>query len=474
MNIELKNEIVKAYLTKPIEELTRLFGLSRYRILKVLEEYSIPIRDDRYILVPPDLQNKILDEFNKKHTSISDLASLFKYSRRTIRHILFDLNSEKLITHRRYRTSSISDEDCNKIVSLFLDSSTIPQISIIMNLSTRTIADILKRNNVSAKDRHFYSSACKKEILTRYLDKKESIFKIATDLSLRHKKVTLFLKAEGVFRTLDPSVIIKHYNDGISIKKIASAYLTSAQTISSILKEGKVKIDANRKRRIVLTSRQEEELISFVRSGTKVCEIKSVLSFKCSQKIVEATIKKYFPFVSGTNIRSLWKQRFDKETLDKKIEQLNQLIREKPPAKGGSRGISGWFNGVHHFRSLPELTYILFLEESGIRWKTGEYNNFNIPYTLNGKNRNYWPDFILEEKDVIEVKAESFKHDATTLEKACAAKLYCENRGMSYQIVNIKVNNRKIKIALDKGLIKFAKDGELRFLKRFPTTSSVY
>ena len=79
----------------------------------------------------------------------------------------------------------------------------------------------------------------------------------------------------------------------------------------------------------------------------------------------------------------------------------------KPSPQGSGNGWSGWYKGWY-FRSLLELSYmILVIERFNISWSNGEkikitYKNFS------GINRNYFPDFLLNNKYIIEIKPKNY------------------------------------------------------------------
>lgn len=70
-----------------------------------------------------------------------------------------------------------------------------------------------------------------------------------------------------------------------------------------------------------------------------------------------------------------------------------------------SYGYSGRYKG-YFFRSLLELTYIKYLIDNEISFRSAETKHFSVKYTnKDGNVRNYYPDFYLEEtKEIIEIK----------------------------------------------------------------------
>lgn len=93
--------------------------------------------------------------------------------------------------------------------------------------------------------------------------------------------------------------------------------------------------------------------------------------------------------------------------IKKKVSQpgKNNPMYGKPSPQGSGNGWSGWYNG-HYFRSLLELSYMVYLDSNNINWITAEKLEFIIQYKdLNGIDKNYFPDFYLPDTDeIIEIK----------------------------------------------------------------------
>jgi hypothetical protein len=52
-----------------------------------------------------------------------------------------------------------------------------------------------------------------------------------------------------------------------------------------------------------------------------------------------------------------------------------------------------------------ELHYLIYLIDNNINFDSGEKKEYKIEYILDGKNRNYFPDFYLTDtKEIIEIK----------------------------------------------------------------------
>lgn len=142
----------------------------------------------------------------------------------------------------------------------------------------------------------------------------------------------------------------------------------------------------------------------------------------------------------------LWKEKLsDEEALSKEIVwrkklsdansgENNPMFGKPAPFKAGN-GTQGWYNN-QYFRSLRELTFILKIESEGKKWKSGESQEYRIPYTINGINRNYFPDFIVDDTEMVECKPAYLINTESVLLKTEAAINFCNKRKMTYTIMD--------------------------------------
>lgn len=117
----------------------------------------------------------------------------------------------------------------------------------------------------------------------------------------------------------------------------------------------------------------------------------------------------------------------------------NNPMYGKSPGHGSGTGISGWYKGWF-FRSLRELTYVLkVLEPSGKPWKSIDgVVKYRIPYIdPEGKQRNYYPDFLVNEDTIVEIKPTKLQETPWNVLKFEAARNWCESQGLSYKVVDV-------------------------------------
>ena len=124
----------------------------------------------------------------------------------------------------------------------------------------------------------------------------------------------------------------------------------------------------------------------------------------------------------------------------------------KPAPKNSGNGICGWYKGWF-FRSILELSYMIFvIERFNLEWKSAENSEFKVEYTIDGVNRNYFPDFVVGNKYVVECKPKKLWTTNSNLTKfECAEKFYKEK--------NLKFKVRDIKKIQKEELIKLIEQG---------------
>lgn len=138
------------------------------------------------------------------------------------------------------------------------------------------------------------------------------------------------------------------------------------------------------------------------------------------------------------------KEVADKKALESNKKKANSGVRNgmfgKPAPKGSGNGWSGWYGGWF-FRSLRELYYAVFiLDANNISWVSAESNEFVVTYTdCHGNTRNYYPDFVIDNSCVVEVKPKSLFTSANVQAKYTAAQAHFKELGMSYIMVDCPV-----------------------------------
>jgi Zn finger protein HypA/HybF involved in hydrogenase expression len=166
-----------------------------------------------------------------------------------------------------------------------------------------------------------------------------------------------------------------------------------------------------------------------------------------------------------------WTKKYGKQVADEKQEAFKNKISKifsgegnpmygKPAPIGSGNGWSGWYKGWY-FRSLLELSYMIFvIERFNIKWESGESKKNRIEYLYDGVIKNYFPDFILNEKYVIECKPKKLQKTEINKIKMEYAKIYCESNGLVLKMRDC----RKIK---KNELIELYKSGNIKFIEKY-------
>ena len=182
----------------------------------------------------------------------------------------------------------------------------------------------------------------------------------------------------------------------------------------------------------------------------------------------------------GKSFYDMWVKKYGEEIAIEKLKLFKQKISKsnsgennpmygKPAPKKSGNGWSGWYNGWF-FRSLIELTYMIkIIERYGLSWESGESDKFKIEYIdVNNKKKNYFPDFIINNKYIVEVKPKSLVSTDKVSRKTKYAKQFCEKNNMIYKITSPPIMETKELVMLyTEGKIKFVDKYEKKFQKYY-------
>lgn len=176
------------------------------------------------------------------------------------------------------------------------------------------------------------------------------------------------------------------------------------------------------------------------------------------------------------SIETIWKRKYSED----KFNLLSQQLREKhrlnasgsnnnmfgkPSPQGSGNGWSGWYKGWF-FRSILELSFMIkVIERFKFKWESGEQQKFKVVYNdYLGVQRNYFPDFVLDNKYVVECKPKRLHNTPLVSCKTSYATAYFNSLNLKYKIIDIPklsteefrqlVNSGKI-ILTDKYKIKY-------------------
>ena len=132
----------------------------------------------------------------------------------------------------------------------------------------------------------------------------------------------------------------------------------------------------------------------------------------------------------------------------------NNPMYGKPAPTGSGKGISGWYK-TFYFRSLHELKFILVCER--FKLSIASIEKLKIPYiNYDGRERTYSPDFIVNEKFIVEIKPKKLFKTPSNLLKFNVAKEYCKKNNLKFKLMDLgivyhdelqtMINNNKVKL----------------------------
>lgn len=231
-----------------------------------------------------------------------------------------------------------------------------------------------------------------------------------------------------------------------------------------------------------------EEIEINICNDYKKLIIKKILRLKYNigWRVLEKILSKYKiesnkpkAYLTGRKKKSMydyWIIRYGKEEADSKMSEYgkkrsaihsgrNNPMYGKPSPNGSGNGYKGHYKN-HYFRSLRELSYIIYLDKNNIKWESAEQKKFNIKYNnYDGTDRTYRPDFFLVETNtLVEIKPIRLQNSPLILLKTKAATDFATKNNLTYKIMDFEINSDFIKTELDKGLVIFKRDYKERFL----------
>ena len=176
----------------------------------------------------------------------------------------------------------------------------------------------------------------------------------------------------------------------------------------------------------------------------------------------------------------IWLEKYGEEEAkiryDSYINKVSETMKGekafwfgKTPPHGVGNGYNGWYNNWF-FRSIHELSYMInVIEKENLEWISAENQEYKVSYVdETGEKRNYFADFLIQKNTLIEVKPTSLQETKNVLLKSEAAKKFCKNKGLRYEIVDpIKLTDEEIMDLYVDGKIIFTEKTEQKFKDKY-------
>lgn len=165
-------------------------------------------------------------------------------------------------------------------------------------------------------------------------------------------------------------------------------------------------------------------------------------------------------------IYDIWVEKYGIEEADRRELERRKKVSEstkgeknwmfgKPAPQHSGNGWKGWYKGWF-FRSLRELSYMIsVIEKEGHSWKSAETVEFAVKYIdFEGQERSYFADFIINEKEMVEIKPERLHNSDKVTRKKMAAIKFCDKNNLEYKLIDCPILDvRIIKNLIDNKLI---------------------
>lgn len=136
-----------------------------------------------------------------------------------------------------------------------------------------------------------------------------------------------------------------------------------------------------------------------------------------------------------------------KKNLSNKFSGENNNMYGKPSPNGSGNGWSGWYKD-RFFKSLLELSFLInYVDRYNMNCKSAEKKEYRIKYKdYQEKERNYFPDYIINEKYMVEIKPEHLRNSFDVIRKKESAIIFCKENNLKYKMITPpRLSKSKIK-----------------------------
>lgn len=169
------------------------------------------------------------------------------------------------------------------------------------------------------------------------------------------------------------------------------------------------------------------------------------LSHRCWEYWVDKGYTKEEALLQIENQQLKWARDYYDNITPEQLEKHKNFGEKngmygKPSPQGSGNGWSGWYNGLY-FRSLHELNYIVnILERFNFNYKTAECKEYTINYIdFNNHEKTYRPDFIVNDRYLIEIKPRKLWNSESVKLKTTAGINFCNKNNLIYKLVDVGV-----------------------------------
>lgn len=431
--------------------------------------------------------------------TIANLARKFNIGETTIGRILKKHNvwERRSVQIKRRISKELEIEICNIYEN---DKLTIKQLEVTYSLPRHILTRILKQNNIiilQYKEIFQLKPQEKENIINLYVNQNKTLREISKITKRSPNTIRKFLIAENIqlkspqdfLRTplteKNELELIKDYIDNkMRSDEVQRKYKIRQRRFYSILKKYNQKVrKSNDTRMIIVEDERLQRIIEMYeksKSFDLVCKYFNIGRDVLERIFTERGITVIKHSQKGVTFYDKWallygeskaKEMYDEYLAlqSKNNSGENNAMYGKPSPNGSGHGWKGWYKKFY-FRSLRELSYVLYLDDNNIRWETAEKKRFRIKYQdYKGTERTYAPDFLVNNNKLVEIKPKRLQNSPLIKLKTEAAIKFCKENDLIFEILDFPINAVRIELALNCGFIKFARDYKERFLNYLKT-----
>lgn len=149
-------------------------------------------------------------------------------------------------------------------------------------------------------------------------------------------------------------------------------------------------------------------------------------------------------------LKRLWIEKYGEEIAEQKWKERalklsaintgsgNPMFGKTPSWLAG-RGFSCKYKGKF-FRSILELSYFIqIIERFKLDVTSGETKDLKIKYSINGIDRTYSADFLINGKYLVEIKPKALQNTEINRLKFIAARNFCEKHGLKFKVTSVSL-----------------------------------
>ena len=246
-------------------------------------------------------------------------------------------------------------------------------------------------------------------------------------------------------------ILIDYKSNKFTLKQLSKKYKLSNVSISRHLK-----INGDTQHKDIKFDKIKKDIINDYINGVPPFILRE--KYKISRTRLKEITKPYrsIPDNSNTNWHETWKQYLSPEEFDRRIKRHTKIRSEqskgknnpmygKPSPQGSGNGWKGWYNGIF-FRSLRELSFMInYIGRFHLTTDPAEKVKFEIKYKdYLGQERNYYPDYLINNKFLVEIKPKRLWNTPLIIAKKLAAEEFCKNKGFKYKLIDPKIIDLEI------------------------------